>query len=105
MFLCVCQYGHSRSVALTRVLHGRGYHAVAVGVGTAGTAFPVLCGFADTILLLDKQLIPYVAPWAGKVTLMDVGPDVWSNPYNADLLDLLGGMVDDKLNLELRATL
>jgi predicted protein tyrosine phosphatase len=91
-FLCVCQYGHSRSVAAVRVLHQDGMQAVAAGHETAGdTALTVLSSWADVIFLMtpdDRHRIP--ADQQHKIdTSFDVGPDRWSNPYNTELLDLL----------------
>lgn len=51
-WLCLCQYGHSRSVALARLLHSRGIPAVAAGVWTGGSAIAVLSEWADVIAVL-----------------------------------------------------
>lgn len=93
-FLCVCQYGHSRSVALTRVLHGLGQPAVAIGWMTSGNAIDGLSVWADKILILDSSYLRYVPQeQRHKVVDFHVGPDRWSNPYHADLLRLLTQMV------------
>lgn len=84
--LCICQYGHSRSVALTRVLHGRGTPAVAVGWGTSGDAIGALSAWADRIVLLEPQFIAHVpSEHRGKALVYDVGPDRWVNPYHPEL--------------------
>lgn len=96
--LCVCQYGHSRSVALARELHSRGVAAVACGVATAGSALPTLAEWATVVALLDDALrgsIPASA--ASKLMSFHVGPDRWVNPYNAELRSILADMVDAKL--------
>ena len=94
-FLCVCQYGHSRSVALCRVLHSRGIGAVAVGVGTNGGAIAPLAEWADVIAVLQPAFASHV-PEAHrhKIADFDVGPDRWSNPYNQELLDILREKVE-----------
>lgn len=97
-YLCVCQYGHSRSVALARVLHGLGRSAVACGWGTAGTGLPHLCWWADKILILDSGFIKYIPEtYRFKIVDFHVGPDRWSNPYNQELLGILKQMVNEKL--------
>lgn len=104
-FLCVCQYGHSRSVALARVLHQRGYHAVACGHQTAGPLLATLADAADRILILDDNMTPHVKQWSDKVVSIHIGPDVWSNPYNQDLIRILNQKVDEVLQLEQRKPL
>jgi hypothetical protein len=41
-YLCICQYGHCRSVALARVLHGYHINAVAMGAGIVSVALFVV---------------------------------------------------------------
>lgn len=86
--LCVCQYGHSRSVALVRRLHHRGINAVAAGVGTAGPLFlKAMCDEATHIFLMEPHFVLHIPKeFRHKVVVMDVGPDIWSNPYNQELL-------------------
>lgn len=86
-FLCICQYGHSRSVAMARMLHGMGHEAVAVGYGTAVSAFRPLGEWADNILVVDMQYgLPFMAMGLShKTTPFPLGPDIWSNPYHSDL--------------------
>lgn len=100
-YLCVCQYGHSRSVALARVLHGCRQTAVACGHATAGTALPVLCGWADKILILDDGFRGHIPKehWH-KVVSMHVGPDRWVNPYHPELNAMLTEMVEKRLGLK-----
>lgn len=95
-FLCICQYGHSRSVALCRVLHGKNLPAVAAGYSTSGNAINVLAEWADVIALMTPEAmnrIPKV--YQSKVVSdFDIGPDKWSNPYNQELLSILKDKVD-----------
>lgn len=93
--LCICEYGHSRSVALARVLHGRKIPAVAIGRGTSGDAVKVLAEWADKIIVLQPCFAVCVpAAQQHKVIVFDVGHDRWSNPYNQELLAILGGKVE-----------
>ena len=99
-FLCVCQFGHSRSVALTRVLHGKGLTAIAVGWASSGDGLAVLSEWADKILVLEtwfSEKIPL--EHRSKIVDFNVGRDRWSNLYNQELLDILGQMVNEKLGL------
>lgn len=99
-FLCICQYGHSRSVALCRVLHGLGHSAVAIGAGTSGDAIGSLAPWADKILTLQPGFGRIVPPdHFHKVIEFDVGPDRWVNPYHPELHAILSGMVKEKLGL------
>lgn len=95
-FLCICQYGHSRSVALCRVLHGKGFPAVAAGWTTSGDAISVLSQWADVIALMTPEgigQIPVVN--RHKVTdVFNIGPDKWSNPYSQELLAILKEKVE-----------
>lgn len=85
--LCVCQYGHSRSVALSRILHHRNISAIAMGWQTAGDAIDVGCQWADKIAVLESSYLSRIPEQhRDKVVIVDVGKDIWSNPHNADLL-------------------
>lgn len=94
-WLCVCTYGHSRSVALVRELHHHGIPAVACGHATAGDGLYTLSGWADVIALVAGEGLTRIPEnCRHKVVSFDVGPDRWSNPYNAEL----AGIMRDKLN-------
>lgn len=100
LYLCVCQYGHSRSVALCRVLHAKGQQAIAVGLGTAPEWLPFLCNNANKILVLERNYINHIPfDYREKVMEFHVGPDVWSNPYDKALYTLLEQMVKERLGI------
>jgi hypothetical protein len=97
--LCVCQYGHSRSVALARLLHAQNIQAVAVGWQTAGCDFLEAIAWQSTkIITLQDGYFSIIAnqiPWFPTkrfCSCFDVGPDRWVNPYNPELADLLSKM-------------
>ncbi len=95
-YLCVCQYGHSRSVALTRVLHHHNIPAVACGWQTAGEFLEWLCMKADRILLLEESFSQYIPlGYRDRCVVLDVGRDRWSNPYHPELLQLLTTMCEN----------
>lgn len=87
-FLCVCQYGHSRSVAMCRALHALKHEAVAAGLGTAPNAIPVIAKWADLIIVMEGWMVAQLPPGWTPVVVCDVGPDVWSNPYHPQLREL-----------------
>jgi len=92
--LCVCQYGHSRSVALARFLHSQNIEAVAIGWQTAGHKF------TETLVRESTKVVTLQDGYLGKIlnqinclalphVCFDVGLDRWVNPYNAELSGLL----------------
>jgi hypothetical protein len=75
-FLCICQYGHSRSVALARVLHSMKQSAVAIGAITSGDAIEGLSDWADLVLVMAKEHTSKVPDCnKHKIVDMDIGPD------------------------------
>lgn len=93
-WLCICQYGHSRSVALARRLHRRGIPAVAAGAGTSEDAISVLSEWADVIAILEPHFIKAVPKHSQhKVVVFDVGPDRWKNPYSSELEEIIEQML------------
>jgi hypothetical protein len=89
-FLCICHYGHSRSAALVRVLHGRRHEAVCAGAGTSPSVLPALVQWADVVVNMVPNEIHLDTP---KQVIIDIGRDQWSNPYNQELLKLLEAKV------------
>lgn len=86
-YLCICHFGHSRSVAIARALHGRGLSAVAIGAHSSGDAVVPLAAWADVIFAVDPTHAYQVpAEYRHKVKAFPLGPDVWSNPYHHDLI-------------------
>ncbi len=97
--LCVCQYGHSRSVALARRLHHRKIVAVAAGWSTGGDALAVLSAWADVIAVMTPEIVNTHIPaeHRHKVADFNVGPDRWSNPYNHELLAICDKKIEEFL--------
>lgn len=99
-YLCVCQYGHSRSVAMVRALHHVKLPAVACGWMTAPQAMPTLCEWADVIVLMQESFRTYIQDeWADKIVVCDVGHDRWSNPYHPELSALCRRLAAEKLGV------
>lgn len=96
MILCVCKYGHSRSAAAVRLLHRRGMEAVAIGWHTSPETLKQLATLADTIIVMQgiyREYIPFQHRL--KVIVMDVGSDIWRNPYDDELCAKLQPMIDN----------
>jgi hypothetical protein len=99
-FLCVCQWGHSRSVAAARALHYAEQSAIACGWQTAGDGLPVLCDWATDILILSdefREKIPEA--YRHKITSLHVGHDVWANPYHPELFAIVKGLLERAFGL------
>lgn len=95
--LCVCHWGHSRSVALARLLHSKGQGAVAIGFASNGGAMDVLATWADRIFVLQADYRQYVPEeHQDKIVVFDVGPDRWVNPYHPELRAILERMYGEK---------
>lgn len=100
-FICICNYGHSRSVAMCRVLHERNHEAIPVGYDTSYDAAMTLMSMCwpDHVIFMTKELAqkaPIPIGSRRKIEINDVGPDIWSNPYNQDLLKLCAKFADSK---------
>lgn len=93
-FLCICQAGHSRSVALARALHARQYQAVAIGCQTSPDAIAPLAEWADMVFLIDCPLERIPAPLRGKCVDFYIGPDRWVNPYHPELAEIWASKLD-----------
>lgn len=97
-YLCICQYGHSRSVALARLLHGMGQGAVAIGWSTNGGAITPLCEWADRILIVDGHALAHVPiNHRHKAVDFQVGPDRWVDPYHPELAQIFERLVAERL--------
>ena len=89
-FFCVCHYGHSRSAALAQVLHAQSHEAVCAGIGTSPSSLNPLSSWADKIIVLQEYMANHINPeFLHKTFIIDIGPDVWSNPYNKELKAML----------------
>ena len=88
--LCLCQGGNSRSVALAYLLKFRyGHDALACGwQGNDPPTRNLLYRWADRIFVLQSIFLQYVPKrYRKKVTIYDVGPDVWCNGLHPELLE------------------
>ncbi len=88
-FLCVCSAGSVRSVSLATALKTHfGQDAIAVGVHKNGQeVIKLLCDWADYIILMTpqfKKLLPKEID-ESKIRIVDVGADVWGNPFDVNL--------------------
>jgi predicted protein tyrosine phosphatase len=101
-YLCVCQEGHSRSVALVREFHSRGIEALACGWRSSPNGLKHLCEWADKIFVLEtafKNKIPDEHKHK-VVTTIDVGADKWVNPMHPELAKLVKTLYNQYLETE-----
>lgn len=94
-FLCICTWGHSRSAAMTQVLHRMGHEAVCAGYHTSRSSFPVLMEWADVVLVADEYILKYTEQTDKPVYNLALGKDVWSNPYDKHLKMLVASRLED----------
>lgn len=85
--LCICEHGNVRSVALAYLIKTIYKHeAIAIGWATTSDETRLmLYDWADMIvgLVMPKKI---VRGWnVDKFRFLDVGPDVWHDPFNQEL--------------------
>ena len=90
-FLCICQGGNSRSVALSFVIkYGTKHEALAASwEKNSPETFKMLFEWADNIFVLQEKFRRYVPVelWK-KLLVLDVGEDRWCNGLHPELLKL-----------------
>lgn len=101
--LTVCQRGNCRSVATAYILKDRMgvFDAIAMGVETASPETQkMLLEWADKIIVVGQKYIYDKVPkgFEDKMHWLDIGPDVWRNPTDENLLGLLYPMLEDVIN-------
>ena len=92
--LTICEHGNVRSVALAYLLKTiYGYDVLACGVReTSEETREMLFTWADKIIVLDKKLIIpnfQLLHFSEKVIILDVGEDIWHDPYAQELIHKL----------------
>lgn len=90
-FLCICYYGHSRSAAMVRCLHGHKHEAVCAGYGTSPSVLSILTEWTDRVIVMDggfRVTYPIREGAEEKFMSFPIGPDKWSNPYHPELAAL-----------------
>ena len=90
-FLCICQGGNSRSVALAYVLkYGTPHEALSASwEKNTPETLEMLFRWADYIFVLQKQFDQFVpVQWWNKLKVLDVGEDRWCNGLHPELVTL-----------------
>lgn len=84
----VCEGGTVRSVSLALVLKQRGVDALALSWrGNSIETIKLLCIWADRILLTQGKFKKHIPKeFHNKITVYELGPDVWGNAMAMDLL-------------------
>jgi hypothetical protein len=93
-YLCVCQRGNSRSVSMAYVLKDTLGQSDVLACGietTSRETFEMLGIWADKIIVAADESVHKRMPdkFLYKVVWFDIGPDVWGNPMNEQLLSIM----------------
>ena len=76
------------------ILHRMGHEAVAVGVGTSPSALKAVGDWADTVFVMSEMYRAHLdQSLLGKAYTLEVGRDIWSNPYHKDLHRVVEGLL------------
>lgn len=99
-WLCVCEGGNVRSVALAMALKDAGQDAIACGWRHAGPdTLRTLSGWADIVVVMQAVFAQKMEDVKGfdprKLIILDVGPDVYGTPMHGGLRAYLRGVVED----------
>jgi protein-tyrosine-phosphatase len=83
-----CKGGITRSAAMANELKRYGHDVLAAGLGyNAPETIQMLTDWADRIVVMQKELVQLVPmSGRGKMVVADVGPDVWTNSSDPDLV-------------------
>jgi predicted protein tyrosine phosphatase len=97
-FLCICEGGNVRSVALAFVL--KNFHnrdALACGWRfTELATLKMLCKWAEAIVLMQREFIDKVPKKYHKdLLIVDVGPDRYGTPFHPELHEFLKNVAED----------
>ncbi len=92
-FLTVCEGGAVRSVSLATVLRWD-FQQDAIPLSAAKNgpeAVDLLCEWADYIVLMQPTFETVVPKkYSAKIRVLDVGPDIWFNPMDNRLRQIVG---------------
>lgn len=96
-FLCVCEAGIVRSGALAYSLRynfGQSRVLQASHAKTTPEDLDLLGEWADYIVVLESKFAQkFLMKWKAKIRVLDVGPDVWKNPLDPKLQDIVSEAV------------
>lgn len=97
-FLCICQGGNVRSVALAFLLKYMGEQDAIAASAEKNTedTLTMLWDWADYVIVLAENVLPFLpkAVTTGrKFVMVDVGPDRWGTALHPELLGLLKPVV------------
>jgi len=87
--LCVCAEGMVRSVAMAIELRMLGFDALPMSYYKhSEETIRMLCGWADVIFVAEGYMIDKLPiEYRKKCIDVGIGPDIWKNPCDADLVD------------------
>ena len=85
--LTVCSHGNVRSVALAYILKVVfSWEAIPIGLyTTTEETRKMLVDWADLVIVTNVQDYKDFTPKSDKIMLLDLGHDVWKNPFHQEL--------------------
>lgn len=101
--LAVCEGGNCRSVATALLLKCNGYDALACSwKDNSPETLAMLYEWAGAICVMEEYMAEKIPDQhRHKLTVIDVGPDRWCNPFDGELLGIIGHYLNHKpLNVE-----
>jgi len=95
--LTVCAGAVCRSVAMALVLKSKSHDAIALSSDWNSTdTFDMLTDWADRVVLMEPKFQGKIHfKDCKKIRICNVGPDIWKNPLNEDLLDMCWKWVNE----------
>lgn len=90
-FVCMCQKGNCRSVALAFLLKKMGHYAVAIGWKTVDPEIKRhLFEWADQIIVMRGYILKHVErPYRKKTVVFNVGRDTYFKGHDETLIGML----------------
>lgn len=98
-FLAVCEGGNCRSTALAMMLKATlQYDALACSwKDISPETFAMLCEWADAIFVMEEYMAEKIPKEHNrKLNVVDVGVDVWSNPFHPELMGKISALLGSK---------
>lgn len=85
--LCICSHGNVRSVALAYLIKTIYKHeAIAIGIKPSSIeTLKMLYAWADMIVVTTSGLGIKAPTDINKIRLLDIGEDIWHNPFAQEL--------------------
>jgi hypothetical protein len=92
--LVLCDHGNNRSVTIAGQLKYMGHDVLTAGLITnTPETLGMLQDWADKIIVTEQSQLGVIIE-SGKVSLWDIGPDVYPRPFNKLLLNKVRKLIE-----------